>query len=172
MAAAQLDANSQNLWIYSTVLGTGFNPRDLPLTAALGLKLRADSSTMNNLLKAHFLRPRPFAADPTLQSTCGFATQTSYPSGHAMFGYLTAYVVSAMVPEKTDAILARADLFAQHRVLCAVHYPSDVRASRVVSAELFGFMLANPAFQHDLAAARAEVRSALRLDAGSAKKAN
>jgi acid phosphatase (class A) len=164
MRFAQTDANSQNIWIYSSVLGPGFNGQALPLTAALGLKLRADASTLNNLLKARYLRPRPFAADPTLQSTCGFATETSYPSGHAMFGYLSAFVTTAMVPEKTKEILARADLFAEHRVLCAVHYPADVRAGRAAAAELFGNMLANPAFQHDLAAARAEVRNALHLD--------
>jgi acid phosphatase (class A) len=46
-----------------------------------------------------------------------------------------------------------------------VHYPSDVEASRKVAYVVFGYMMATPRFQHDLAAARAETRAKLGLTA-------
>jgi len=63
--------------------------------------------------------------------------------------------------EKRVEILARADDYAHNRLVCGVHYPSDVEASRKVAYVVFGYMLATPRFQRDLAAARAETRAAL-----------
>jgi acid phosphatase (class A) len=161
---AQRDANEQDLFIYATVLGPGFRADALPATADLSKHLMSDASVMNGLLKAIYLRPRPFRADTTLRSECGAATQMSYPSGHSMAGYLGAYTMAQIVPEKAQEILARADEYAQHRIVCAVHYPTDIREGRVVALELFGYLLAQPRFQKDLAAARSEVRVALHLD--------
>jgi len=69
-----------------------------------------------------------------------------------------------MVPEKKVEILARADEYAHHRLVCGVHYPSDIAAARNVAYVLFGYMIATPRFQMDLAAARAETRKQLGLN--------
>jgi acid phosphatase (class A) len=49
-------------------------------------------------------------------------------------------------------------------MVCGVHYPSDIAASREVAYVLFGYLMAQPRFQNDLAAARAETRKRLGLD--------
>jgi len=164
MKFAQTDALEQDLFIYAPVLGSGFRADALPATAALSAHLMNDASVMNGLLKAIYLRARPFRADTTLRSECGAATQMSYPSGHSMAGYLGAYTMAQIVPEKAQQILARADEYAQHRIVCAVHYPTDIRAGRQVALEMFGYLLAQPRYQKELAAARSETRSALHLD--------
>jgi acid phosphatase (class A) len=43
---------------------------------------------------------------------------------------LEALVLIMMVPENRDAILTRADDYAHSRVVCGVHYPTDVEASK------------------------------------------
>jgi membrane-associated phospholipid phosphatase len=86
-----------------------------------------------------------------------------YPSGHATTGYLEALALVQMVPEKRDAILARADDYAHSRVVCGVHYPSDTAAGKLVAYSMMGIMMINPQFRKELEAAKAETRKALGL---------
>lgn len=162
-ATAQTDANAESIFLFANVLGPGFNAKALPLTAAFSDHLINDARLINLSLKQHFGRPRPFVTDPTLHPTCGLLREPSYPSGHAMNGYLTAYALTEMVPEKADAILARADEYARNRLVCGEHYPTDLAAGRAVALEIFGNILANARYRQDLAAARAETRKALHL---------
>jgi CheY-like chemotaxis protein len=48
-------------------------------------------------------------------------------------------------------------------LLCGVHYPSDIEASRRIAYALFGFMLATAKFQQDLAASSIEIRTTRQL---------
>jgi acid phosphatase (class A) len=77
--------------------------------------------------------------------------------------YLLAFTLVQMVPENQEQILQRADDFAHNRLVCGVHYASDVEASRNIAYVMFGYMLANPRFQKELAAARVETRQHLGL---------
>ena len=77
--------------------------------------------------------------------------------------------LAEIVPEKRDAILARADEYAHNRLVCGVHHASDVEASRRVAYVVFGYMMATPKFQSDLAAARAETRAKLGLGQAAGK---
>jgi acid phosphatase (class A) len=163
VAAAQADDKDESIFYLRTVLGDSFGPANLPLTAELGEHLHSELVAENEQLKAEFSRKRPYEIDTTLHSECGNTTQASYPSGHAIAGYLEAFTVAEMVPEKHDEILARADEFAHNRLVCGVHFPSDVEAGRRVSYALFAYLMANPQFQSDLAGAQAEVRKRLGL---------
>jgi len=68
--------------------------------------------------------------------------------------------LAALMPEKAQAILARAHEYAYSRVVCGAHYPSDIEASHVLGTELAMLMLENPAFHTQFLAARDELRSA------------
>jgi len=70
-----------------------------------------------------------------------------------------------MVPEKRDALLARADAYGHNRLVCGVHYASDIPASRLVAYAIHAVMAQNPMYQTELAAARTELRTALGLAA-------
>jgi acid phosphatase (class A) len=91
----------------------------------------------------------------------------AYPSGHGTTGYLEGLVLTLIIPEKRDAILARADDYAHSRLVCGVHYPSDVVASKYVAYATMGIMMNNPQFKRELAAAKSEVRSVLGLQSSS-----
>jgi acid phosphatase (class A) len=162
VAAAKADEENESLFAYKTVLGPGFSAEALPLTAELGAHVKNEQSVAGGALKAVFTRPRPYQTDKTLHPVCALTeAANSYPSGHALTGYLEGLTLAEMVPEKRDEILTRADEYAHNRLVCGVHYPSDVEASRRVAYVVFGYMMATPKFQHDLEAAKAEMRAKL-----------
>jgi len=166
VVAAKTDEDEEDLFAYKTVLGAGFNPEALPVTAELGVHVKNEQSVAGSALKAVFARPRPYQTDATLHPVCALTeAANSYPSGHALTGYLEGLTLAEIVPEKRTQILARADDFARNRLVCGVHYPSDLEASRRVAYAVFGYMMATPRFQRDLAAAKAETRAKLGLAA-------
>jgi len=170
LAAAKADEGNENLFLYATVMGAGFNEDALPVTAELGAHVKNEQSVAGAALKKVFARPRPYQEDKTLHPACAVTdVPNSYPSGHALTGYLEGLTLAEIVPEKRDAILARADEYAHNRLVCGVHHASDVEASRRVAYVVFGYMMATPKFQSDLAAARAETRAKLGLGQAAGK---
>jgi acid phosphatase (class A) len=75
-----------------------------------------------------------------------------------------------MVPEQREAILVRAGDYGHNRLICGVHHPSDVEASRALAYAVHAVMAQNPSYRTELAAAKVELRKALNLpDAPSAR---
>jgi acid phosphatase (class A) len=164
MAKAKADEGEEDMFVFRTVFGSGFTADTLPVTAALGMHVKNEQSVVGNQLKRYYQRPRPYQTDTTLHPVCGLKSEhDSYPSGHGMTGYLEAFTLAEIAPEKRTEILVRADEYARNRLVCGVHYPSDIEASRRVAYVVFGYMLATPRFQRDLAAAREEMRARLSL---------
>lgn len=163
IAAAQADDREEDIFVFANVIGQKFTMADLPLTAALSARAHNDEAVMGGPLKAHYKRPRTFLFDSTLHPVCRIDNDAAYPSGHSLSGYLLAFTMAEIVPEKTQEILLRADDYAHNRLVCGVHYQSDVEASRKVAYAMFGFMMATPRFREDLAAARSETRAHLGL---------
>jgi acid phosphatase (class A) len=109
---------------------------------------------------------RPYHLDTTLHPVCGLTNgHNSYPSGHSTVGYLTVLALVEMVPEKREQLLQRADDYAHNRLVCGVHYPSDVAAAKLASYVVFGELMKSAKFLEDLKAARNELRTKLKLGA-------
>ena len=165
VAAAQKDDKEEDIFYLRSVMGKGFTPDNLPLLAALSDRVESEASAASGVLKGEFKRPRPYQLDRTLHPVCATVTAPdSYPSGHSILGYLEALTLIRIVPEKSREILERADDYAHNRMVCGVHYPSDIAGSREAAYLLFGYLMAQHRFQNDLAAARAETRKRLGLD--------
>jgi acid phosphatase (class A) len=106
--------------------------------------------------------------DKSLHPICATKTKNdSYPSGHTTAGYILALSLIDMVPEKRDAILARADDYANNRLVCGVHYASDLEASKLLAYTIHAVMANNPQYQKELAVARLELRRSLGLPLAS-----
>jgi acid phosphatase (class A) len=164
IAQAQADDHEEDIFLFETVLGEGFTAEALPITPSLSGRVRKEESAAGGLLKKLYHRPRPYQVDSTLQPVCPLNPEpTSYPSGHSLSGYLLAFTLVQLVPEKRQQILNRADEYVHNRLICGVHYASDVEASRRVAYAIFGAMVASPEFQRDLAGAREETRRKLGL---------
>jgi acid phosphatase (class A) len=168
IAHAQADEADQSIFAYKDVLGDKFDAAALPATALLAKHLRNDESINTDPVKKMFQRVRPYNLDKTLSPVCQIKTiDDSYPSGHSTAGYTNALVLIEMVPEKRDAIFARADDYARSRMVCGVHYPSDIQAGKLLAYTLHAAMDADPQFQKELAAAKVELRQALSLPIAS-----
>lgn len=164
IARAQADDHEEDIFIFKTALGPSFTAEALPITAALSEHVRKDESAASSPLKNIYRRPRPYQVDSTLHPVCPLnAEPTSYPSGHSLSGYLLAFTLVQLVPEKRQEIFERADEYVHDRLICGVHYESDTEASRKVAYAIFGSLAASPRFQRDLAAAREETRLKLGL---------
>jgi len=163
VAQAQQDDKEEDLFIFANVIGPQFTKADLPLTAALSAHVHNDEAVLSDPLKFVYKRLRPYQYDSTLHPVCRTDHEPSYPSGHSMSGYLLAFTMAQIVPEKRQEILTRADEYGHDRVVCGVHYPSDTEASRRLAYTIFGYMMGNARFQRDLAAARMETRRHLGL---------
>jgi acid phosphatase (class A) len=164
IAAARADDQEQDIFIFKRALGQDFTAEKLPITAAFSKRIHSDEGVASKSLKTLYARPRPFQFDATLKPVCSLTSEpNSYPSGHTLSGYLLAFTLIQMVPEKKAEIMQRADEYAHNRIICGVHYPTDIEASRNIAYLLFGSMLENADFQRELTAAREETRSRLRL---------
>jgi acid phosphatase (class A) len=111
--------------------------------------------------KNHYQRPRPFVVQRT--STCTpreeaeLAREGSYPSGHASIGWAWALILAELAPERADAILKRGHAFGQSRVICGVHWQSDVEAGRIIGAAVVAKLHSDPVFRAEMEAARQEL---------------
>jgi acid phosphatase (class A) len=165
--AAMADDKEESIFIFKQQLGDWFNAQTLPQTAAFGIRVKNDEGINTAPAKTGFARVRPYNLDTTLHPVCVTKTKDdAYPSGHATTGYLMALTLIDMVPEKRDAILTRADDYANNRLVCGVHYRSDIEASKLLAYTIHAVMATKPQYQQELALARAEVQ---RLQATAAK---
>lgn len=150
-----------------------------PFSCALDLPLGTDATPHLNMLlrrsmldaglatyraKDHYNRQRPFAA--LGEGTCTPAEEAklskdgSYPSGHAALGWAAGLILAGLAPERSDALLQRGYAHGQSRMVCGVHWQSDVDAGRVVGAAAVARLQADPVYSAQAELARQEILAA------------
>jgi acid phosphatase (class A) len=160
-ARAKADSDDETIFLFRDVIGEGFSAARLPLTAKLSEHVGHDESANTDPLKKAYARKRPYNADKTLKPVCKTKVKDdSYPSGHATAGYLEALTLIDLMPEKRDAVLARASEYANNRLVCGVHYRADIDAGKLLAYAVHALMRENPQYQAELAAARTELAAA------------
>jgi hypothetical protein len=145
---------------FAGVLGSWFTPENVPITTAFLQEVRDNAGQIAGDGKKLWNRPRPPLQDARLHPCVELPKSAAYPSGHSTMGMTLALVLAEIVPDRQTDILARGRQIGDDRVLAGVHFPSDVEAGRVLAAELMKRFDANPAFQAELAKAKAEVAAA------------
>jgi acid phosphatase (class A) len=157
-ARAAKDSNL-SIFLFAPAIGPFFEPGKFPKTEALFQKVKTDITEPINLPKNHWQRRRPYQLDEhlflgTREPSYG------YPSGHSTRGTVQALLLAELFPERKEAILAIGRNIGWDRVLIGMHFPTDIYAGRVLAQAIVRELLASPAFQNDLAEAKAEVRAA------------
>jgi acid phosphatase (class A) len=145
---------------FDNVLGANFTGQNFPATAALLDRAGRAAGFAGDPIKFVHRRDRPFVHDDSIVTCIPRPTTYSYPSGHAALGFGWALVLAELIPSRADAIIDRGRDFTWSRVVCGVHYPSDVEAGRIVASAAIARLHADPDFQREFAAARAEVVAA------------
>lgn len=159
-ARATVDNDNETPMLFATVLGPSFDLSKLPATARLLGDVISEEKAAGKLAKEHFHRSRPYVFDATLKTCEAYDArpQNSYPSGHATLGYATGIVLAALMPSKAQAILARSADYAQERLVCGVHFRSDIVAGQALGTAVAMELLANKDFRAEFDAAAAELR--------------
>lgn len=160
VAVAAHDAKDETPDIFNTAIG--FDVTAKPETFKLLKMVVEEEDGDTKLAKTFFHRPRPYSVDASLK-TCepvkpGKAAN-SYPSGHASLAFSMGVVLASLVPEKSQAVLARASDYAEHRLVCGVHYRSDIVAGQQFGTILALRLMQNPAFRAQMDLAKAELRT-------------
>ena len=148
---------------YACALGAPISAVALPKTYHLLQRVELDARTVGTPPKDHYNRTRPLIGDDRpvcIKREAWMSTNASYPSGHAMAGWAWGLVLGELAPAKASALLEAGREIGDSRVICGVHYPSDVEAGRTLGAAMVAREHADPAFRADFAAAKAELAKA------------
>ncbi|WP_277970592.1 acid phosphatase [Sphingomonas echinoides] len=154
------DVTNATLPRFACALGMQLDEKRVP--ALVRLLDRSGTGPLVNLVKAHYQARRPYLGTdaPICEAkTAHLAGNGDYPSGHAANGWLEGLILAELAPDRAGPILARARAYGESRAVCGSHSASAVRAGWMAGSAMFATLNATPAFQHDLAEARAELAS-------------
>ncbi len=159
-AQAALDEVQWTSKAFSPAFGLLIDPDETPEIFKLAERARRDARAVNRTAKKHFHRTRPYVYfnEPSIspESDEDYKDSYSYPSGHAVRGWVYALTLALVAPDSTESLIVRAQEFAINRVLCGRHYKSDIDASLVEATAVMSRLLSNAAFQEQLEKARRE----------------
>ena len=144
--------------LFASVYGSNLTPDKYPKFFALLKTVLETTRVVNETAKDKYKRLRPYQGHPDVVHSLFTVGGYSYPSGHSMGSFTLATVLGAVFPDKKQAFLDRASEIAQSRVNAGVHYPSDIHEGEVLGKATGAAIIANSAFQADLAAVQAELK--------------
>ncbi len=162
LAQAKADDELEDVRAIAAPLGPAFNQDRFPATAKLFADLRSEDSVAAKQAKAFFKRARPFEIDGKALDVCddGHDSKNSYPSGHATMAWSAAAMLANLMPGNAQVILAHTTDYVESRLVCGVHYRSDLEAGHVLGTALVAKLMTKPAFAAEVEAARAELTAA------------
>ena len=158
-AQAQQDAANESVRLFADTI-PGFNLDQLPATKILFKTIRANENAQTGIFKRHFHRQRPYQVDTSIRPCLppkNFDINASDPSGHTTMAFSSAIILANLLPDYALAIMARAEEYGRHRVVCGAHHPFDVRSGQVLGTLIGVKLLESPALKPQLDAARAEL---------------
>jgi len=149
---------------FSCALGVPITSESMPNLYMLMRRTWTDAILATFAAKNNYKRIRPFVVNKETSCTPNdekeLAKDGSYPSGHTSIGWTWTLILTEIAPERADAILSRGYAYGQSRVICGVHWQSDVTAGRVVAAAVVAKLHADPVFRAQLEAAKKELAAA------------
>jgi len=149
---------------FACALGVRIDAEHTPATYRLLRRTLMDAAMATRAAKERYQRTRPFvengAPTCTPSEEAALRGNGSYPSGHTAIGWAWALLLTQAAPERTDALLARGRSFGESRLVCNVHWQSDVLQGRFMASGAVARLQSDPTFRADLAAASAELAHA------------
>jgi len=147
---------------FSCAVNATISDEDTPHLYHLLRRSLADAGLSTYAAKDGYRRTRPMVVNgaPACAPSAGvkrLKKDGSYPSGHSAIGWAWALILAELAPGQSDAILSRGLAYGQSRVVCNVHWQSDVDAGRLMGAATVARLHADAGFRADLEAAKNEL---------------
>ncbi|OPY71587.1 MAG: Major phosphate-irrepressible acid phosphatase precursor [Syntrophorhabdus sp. PtaU1.Bin058] len=146
---------------FSCAINAPITEQDTPRLYTLLRRIRTDASRSTHSAKSKYMRVRPFVVNN--QPTCSpdeeksLRKNGSYPSGHTTIGWAWALALTEIAPDRANAILARGRAFGESRLVCNVHWQSDVTEGYFMGTATIARLHGDPSFRADVEAAREEL---------------
>jgi acid phosphatase (class A) len=150
---------------FDKAFGRPIDPKTSPVLVALLNRALLDVDATAAAAKDRFHRPRPYQR-LQLQRVCNKGDAptpeehpmhgSSYPSGHSVHGWTVAMILSRVDPDRSQSLMERAEEYEESRLICGMHFPTDVEAGQVVAAAVVARLDSSSEFVADLAKARKE----------------
>jgi len=148
---------------FSCALNAPITEQETPQLYMLLRRTLADAGFSTYTAKNHYKRTRPFVVNKvptcTPKEEAHMMEDGSYPSGHTAIGWAWALILAEISPEQTDAILSRGWAFGQSRVICNVHWQSDVMMGRIMGAAAVARLHTDPEFRAAIEASKVELKA-------------
>jgi len=145
---------------FSPCMGIVMTRTTTPVLTDLLAGILVTDSMATGQAKEYYNRTRPFVLFEEQSLTPDdehyLKDNGSYPSGHTCFGWAAALVLAEINPARQNEILKYGYEFGQSRVICGVHFQSDVDAGRVMGAALVARLHADKDFMKKLEKAKKE----------------
>ena len=116
-------------------------------------------------MKDRYGRRRPYIGNDApicIARGTSLDSTASYPSGHTTIGWTIALLLTELAPDRAAEILARGRSFGESRIVCGVHWLSDVQAGTLNGATLVAAVHSSPEFRSDMQQAGREIAAARR----------
>jgi acid phosphatase (class A) len=157
---------------FSPALGITISRKNTPHLHLLLSRVFTDAGYASNDTKKAFSRIRPYSAlridSCTPKEHSALSNDGgSYPSGHAVTGMMWAMTLTAMEPQLATPLMKKGYEFGRSRLICGVHWESDVNAGRFLAAGAFARLQASPEYQKQFREAKLEVDRLLAQKQGS-----
>ena len=151
---------------FDCALGVRLGSAETPALDRLMARVFHDANSVAERVKARQARPRPIGDDPNRRAcqvvNAAARNSPSYPSGSAAVGAAYGEAFAALEPDRAEAARRIGHQIGVSRLVCAMHYPTDVAAGEEIGRAVAVEAVQTPAFQADVAAARAELEAARR----------
>jgi acid phosphatase (class A) len=149
---------------FSCALNAPVTVQDTPRLYQMLRRAATDAGRSTGAAKDKYMRARPFminhVASCSPNAEDALRHNGAYPSGHTAIGTTWALILSEISPDQSEAILARGRAFGDSRLVCNVHWESDVIEGRFLAAATVARLHAEPTFLADLQVAKAELAAA------------
>jgi len=171
-AQARVDALAdfpEGARLFACALGVPVDEEHTPTLYRLLNRIQYDAGySASKSAKEHYQRTRPFMAEDqpicTPEHEAAIRANGSYPSGHTAVGWTWALTLAEIAPERATPIFRRGRNYGHSRLVCNVHWYSDVVEGQAIGAATVALLHANAEYVQDLAQARRELEHARTLN--------